>query len=338
MDDDPGVAEQLGSALDGQAYRLERVTTLADAGRAVGAGRVDLVLMASQLSDGPALHWARQIRQDQPGLRTILLSEQPSMQQAVDAMRAGAVDMLVKPLDVAVANQRVREALEVCQEDRRLYRRLHRLKRVCRRLNAARIEISQQVDVLCNDLITAYRELAEQVQHVVQGNEFAAMASEELDLEQLLRKTLEFLLDRAGPTNAAVFLPSTADEFSLGGYINYDWSAGSPEVLLAHLADVVAPKVTAATGVTHITDDRTLRKWVGDDASYLENCHVTAACCRDGEEPLAVIVLFRDGSDPFDAKVIEALGSIAPLLGEYLGRIIRIHHRHKPGPEYGSAA
>ncbi len=338
MDEDPRVAEQLSTALGDATCRLRRAGTLAEARRAVDAGRVDLMLMAAHLPDGSALPWAEQLRRRQPGLRAILLTDQPSVDQAVAAMRAGAADMLIKPLDLALANQRVQQVLAEGQNDRRMYRRVHRLRRICRRLNAARIEISRQVDVLCSDLIGAYRELAEQVQHVVKGGEFAQVAAGELDLEKLLRKTLEYLLEQAGPTNAAVFLPATMDEYSLGGYINYDWSAASPEVLLAQLADVVAPKVAERPGVTHITDDRTLRGWAGGEADCLAGCHLAAACCRDGQEPLAVIVLFRKADDPFQPKLLDTLESISTMLGEYLGRIIRIHHRHKPGPEYGSAA
>ena len=44
--------------------------------------------------------------------------------------------------------------------------------------------------------------------------EFGAVMNDELDLEHLLRKTLEFLLGKVGPTNAAIFLPGTGCGFT----------------------------------------------------------------------------------------------------------------------------
>ena len=42
--------------------------------------------------------------------------------------------------------------------------------------------------------------------------EFGGLIRQELDIESLLRTTLEFVLGRCGPTNAAVFLPTTSGD------------------------------------------------------------------------------------------------------------------------------
>jgi DNA-binding NtrC family response regulator len=62
---------------------------------------------------GPAL--VRALRADRPGLPIIVLAEGGSVGQAVDAMRAGASDFLVRP----VAPERLLEALAVNADRRR---------------------------------------------------------------------------------------------------------------------------------------------------------------------------------------------------------------------------
>jgi hypothetical protein len=168
---------------------------------------------------------------------------------------------------------------------------------------------------------------------VVQTREFVALIRQELDLEQLIRKVLQYLLDKAGPTNAALFLPTGDAEFALGGYVNYDVSGGSTETVLQHLADVVAPRIAASETLIHVKDNAALKEWLGDDAAYLADSEVVAFACRHNAESMAVLVLFRDAAQGFDPSMVETCRAIAPTLGNYLARVVRIHHRHLPFEE-----
>lgn len=301
--------------------------SVAEARRALADSAFDVALLDDHLPDNMALELAQEIRRKQAPAQVIVLSHKASYRRAVDAVRAGAADLLSAPVDADELAQRVthaahRRRTELCQRQR-----IDRLRRICKELNAAREEVTRQVDLICNDLVTAYQELAEQMATASQTNEFAGLVRGELDLEALLRRTLEFLLQKTGPTNAAIFLPATADEFSLGGYVNYDCTADSADLLLQHLADVLAPKISEQSELLHVTDNDLLHRWIGDDAEYLADSHVLAVPCRHKDEVLAVLTLFRDHSQPFSDTAVETLRVIAPMLGEYLARIIRIHHR-----------
>ena len=138
------------------------------------------------------------------------------------------------------------------------------------------------------------------------------------------------MLEKAGPTNAALFLPAIADEYSLGGYVNLDGSRESTTMILQHLADVVAPKMVDRQNALHITDNDALAGWIGADAAYLEDTHVLAVRCQHDEETLAVLVAFRDQSTPFAPEMVQTFEAISTLLAEQLSRVIRIHHRHLP--------
>jgi len=292
--------------------------------------RIQIALVSEASNQATTGSLIARLQEVQPRLTTVLMTDQPDAQRVIEAMREGVSDVIPQPFDIEQANEAVRRALASRQGERKLRKRIRKLKRTCRKLAAARSEVSRQVNVICNDVVTAYQELAEQLQNVENSSEYTALIGNELDLERLLRESLEYLLKKIGPMNAAVFLPATMDEFSLGGYINYDWSSGSPEMLLQHLGDVVAPRVAEHPGVLHITDNRTLEEWIGDDAGYLEDCHVLGTTCCKDEDPLAVLVMFRDEQFPFQPEAIETVHAVSMELAEYLHKIIRVHHRHLP--------
>jgi len=205
--------------------------------------------------------------------------------------------------------------------------KVRKLKKRCRSLRHAREEVGEQVESLCSDLVEAYQELAEQVGQATVGSEYAGRIKDQLDLEELLRTTLEYLIEKLGPTNAAIFLPSTMDEYSLGGYVNYDCVADSIDMLMDHLGDVLAPKVAEQDHVIHLRDSESIANWIGDDAAYLTDSHLIAFPCRHQDDALAVVVFFRDLGQPFNEVTVDTVTALAPMLGEALARVIRVHHR-----------
>jgi len=336
VDPDPACRKTLEAcAMQGAHLHVRHAGSLAQAHAALKGGRYDLVLVAQRLPDGDGLSLIESIGGGKRLVQTILLADDPRADLAVGAMRCGACDMLPRPLDMEQANQRIRAALARHSRTQAPIRRVRRLRKLCRKLNQDRLDVSAQVDVLCNDLVTAYQELADQMQQMVQGSEYGALVKHELDLEAALRTTLEFIVGKAGPCNAAIFLPATMDEYSLGGYVNYDCPGDSVDMLLDHMADVVAPRMTDREDVAHVTSDEQMHAWIGDDAYYLAESQMIAFAARHEGEALAVVALFRDQAQPFDRVVLDACAGIGPLLGEALARIIRVHHRHLPFDDEG---
>lgn len=313
--------------------KVVHAATLAKAREALENHSFDVAMIHDTLPDGDGLALADELVHSRRLIEAIVLAEQADGPAAIRAMQAGASDLITDPARDSQLADRLGRVVCKQQSARNQAKRIRRLRRLCKKLNEARIEISEQVDALCSDLVSAYQELAEQFNQVVQTTEYSTVIKDELDLESLLRKTLEHLVEKAGSTNAAIFLPASMDEFSLGGYVNYDCSADAADMLLQHLADVLAPKVSTNEQPIHIDDNKTLRKWIGDDWAYLEDSDLLSFAARHEDETLAVITLFRDGSQPFDPDLVESVGTIGQLLGEALARLIRIHHRHLPdGP------
>lgn len=326
VDDEPDIREVLEDALEGRV-NVRVAGSVAEARRIAADHEVDVALLDVKLPDGDGLDFAEELRQFDPTLQTIVMTGKPSLKRAVQAMRLGAVDFLAKPIDLDELNACLDRALDRRARDARDRRKVTRLRKLCRRLNRARHEVTQQVDILCNDLVSAYQELAGQMKHVQVASQFKALLDQELDLEQVLRRVLEFVLQQVGSTNAAVFLPSMGGGWTTGGYINYTFDKETAGVLLSHLADVAAPRIAEAKGPIHFTDNEAIRGWLGEDSAWLDDCHVVGLQCMGKDQVMAAVLLFRDAGQPFDAASMESLESITPILGEHLAKVVGIHHR-----------
>ena len=327
VDPEPEAYQSLLRCKENRPLQLCQVSNLAEARQHIAAFDVDLAMIESDQPDGNGIELAVELSRDNSVTETIVISDRPSIESTIQALRAGASDFIAKPLDPRELNERIAEANRRLWSTRKQRRHIQRLRRVCRKLTTMHNEVKQQVDILCQDLVSAYQDLATQMNQVVQTSEFAGLIRQELDLEQLLRKTLEFLLEKAGPTNAGVFLPANQEEYTVGGYVNYDCTSDTAEFLLQHLADMVVPRVAEHRETVHITDNHTLAAWVGTEMPLLDHRHLIAFGCWHEEEALAVVILFREENEPFDADFAQLCQSLSPMLGEYLARLIRIHHR-----------
>jgi DNA-binding response OmpR family regulator len=327
VDDEPDICELLGDVFRGQPVIVHTAANLDEARVIALQKSLDLVLVDVKLPDGDGTEFAEELRQRDPAIQSIVMTGKPSVKRAQQAMRSGASDFLSKPLDLDELNTCVDRALRRRADGTKNSDKVRRLRHLCRKLNRARHEVTQQVDILCNDLVTAYQELAGQMKHVQVTSGFKAILDQELDLEQVLRRVLEFVLQQVGSTNAVIFLPSVGGGFTTGGYINFSFDKEAADMLLSHLADVAAPKIAEAEHVIHFEDNDAISGWLADDSAYLEDSHVVGLSCRHDRRPMASLMLFRDANEPFDAEAIETLSTIGPILAAHLSKVIGIHHR-----------
>ena len=222
----------------------------------IARGRFDLILIDPELPDGNGLQLATEARQSMPTAQTILLIRGDIVTYALEALRAGVANIITPhTTDDEIASITER-ALKQARNDRQRDERIVSLKKICKELNIARHEISDQVDVLCKDLVNAYQDMAEQISEVAMTSEFKTLLKQELDVEDLLRTALQFLLTKTGPTNAAVFLPDTDQNYGLGAYVNYDCPRESITVLLDHLCFSICPQMAMETDIITFADAR----------------------------------------------------------------------------------
>jgi DNA-binding response OmpR family regulator len=328
--------DRLSAFLSDGGCRVRSSVSVEEA-RALMAGCVvDLVVIDRAVGAAEWFELCRTCTGGEPGVVAIVVADRPTFEDAVRAMRAGAVDLVRTDISSAALFEHVNAGLDRARHLRKRERRALRLRGLCLRLNAARQEVSQHVGELCSDLVEAYQDLSGQIEHIGLASELNSLLRQELDLESLLRTSLEYMLSKVGSTNAAVFLPSSTGEFSLGAYVNYDRAKDETEVMLDHLAAVLAPRFEHETESVWMQDAAAAAHWLEEESHWLEDCQTLVVPCHEAGECLAVLVAFRDGRTPFtaeDHRTVEVLGT---LFGRQLARVISIHHRHTPQDKWGA--
>lgn len=295
----------------------------------------DVALIAERLPDGAGVELVEALTACDSPTVGVIVSPAPTLDGAVRAMRAGAADLWPADIEGPQLRPRLRAVLERAATLRARRERLERLRRLCRQLNGARQEVSRQVGSLCTDLAGAYRELTDQFGKVNLAAEFSGVVRQELEVEGLLRTTLEFVLAKAGSTNAAIFLPAASGDYTLGAYVNYDVPKDTAEVLLDRLASVLAPAFERETGVAVLETPAALEERLGPHAEWLGDAALAALACVHEGECLAVVVLFRDRRVGFTEAQRQTLRVIGDLFGRQLARVIHVHHRHLPKDRWG---
>lgn len=326
--------DSVTARLSARGMEVEPVSNPADALAAVATDRFDLAIVQSSMGGGRGLELVRGLVELDESLGILMLSRGADLDDAVAAMRLGVLDFLVGRMDAAKMVARVEEAVERARRHRHERQRAERLKRVCRDLDTAQ-NGADPISGEPNDLAIAYRELSEQLAHVGLTTEFNSLVRQELDLESLLRTVLEFLLAKLGAVNAAIFLPSTTGDYSLGAYVNYDCPKDTAEVLLEHLAAVVPERFEHEGGVVLMRSERSLLDRLGDQADWLDGHAVACMSCRQDDECLAVVTLFRDRRTGFSDEHASMLEALSALFAQQLSRVIHIHHRHLPKNQWG---
>lgn len=296
----------------------------------ISSRRVDAAIINAQLPDGSGLDVLDALRNNDATSGVIITSDNATVDLTVESLRRGACDFLPGPCDAGQLAERLTAALQRVRQERRRDRKIKRLRTICRRLNDARREVSDQVDELCSDLVTAYQELASQVGHATLASEFGAAIRQELDIESLLRTTLESMLARTGPTNAAVFLPTGHSDYNLGAYVNQTLTGESVDILLDHLADIVPAEFEDTRDITAVDPSNERWSWICEEAGWLGESSGLVFACLHEDECMAVVLLFRPVDEPFNEGAIEDLAVMRDLFAEQLDRVVRVHHRSLP--------
>ena len=99
VDDDPRAHDTLELVLPAE-YELLSATTLAEGRRAAAGGDVDIVLLDMMLPDGSGLELLRHLRAKPLSPPVVMLTGVADVRTAVDAIRTGASDYLVKPYEL----------------------------------------------------------------------------------------------------------------------------------------------------------------------------------------------------------------------------------------------
>lgn len=316
VDDEPAMLELSGDILARRtSARVLQATSCAEARRILAREQVALMIVDVRLPDGEGTALIAELKDRHPDASAMVITGSATLEQSLACFRDGAADYLPKPFTADEFAARVALALEGQREQARTNKRMQRLRSAVKKLNGARRMVSKKVDLLCNDLVTAYGDLARQFEEVRIKENFRKTVEGADDLEQMLCHAMDWMLRQCGYANIAIYLSNEDATYDLGAYMKFTIS-GSKELTEALKGGVV--EQIAREDFVQWTDAEAADALSPAELDVIAGHGVMGVNATYLGESLATIVLFRDGKSPFTAEDAATLRGIAPIFAQVL--------------------
>lgn len=313
---------------------------------AIVSRRFDVVLLATE--DSQSL--APVVTRLAPATKTMVLSRRVSVGDVIEAMRFGAIDYVTLPFEDAEFGRRLLVAVERSRDEQEREDRVARLKRLCGQTEVPHDAIDREAERFVEEISTLRDETADgdaaaphqdcacndecatdEVREIDLAAEYRSLLRQELDLEELLRVGVEYLIGKTGATNAAVYLPSGDGVWSLGAYVNYDCPRKIAQPMLDRLALDLCPELSRQDDLMRFEDTAEFMDSLGLSDTVLATCDMVAWPCSFKGDCLAVYVLFRNREKGFSDELAGLIDTMRSIFAEQIATVLRIHHRATGG-------
>ena len=177
VDDEESVVVTIKAILQLDGYDVATTTSAAEARKMVRDQEFDLVLTDLRLEDGDGLEVLRAVREHFPETVTIMLTGYASLESAIQALRVGAYDYLVKPSEVEELRSTVARGIERRRLGLELKARVVELERANREVADLNSSLQLRIDEATAELKERYEQLKELDR---MKSQFLSIASHEL--------------------------------------------------------------------------------------------------------------------------------------------------------------
>lgn len=99
IEDDDGARANLRDILELEGYRVDTVGTMEEATRRTDWAEIGAIVLDRRLPDGSADNWLPRLKQLAPSAPVIVVTGYSDLEGAIAALRFGAADYLLKPID-----------------------------------------------------------------------------------------------------------------------------------------------------------------------------------------------------------------------------------------------
>ncbi len=161
VDDEEGVRETMAAILEREGYEVVSAPSGEEALEHVHGNAFDLLLTDLRMEGMSGVELMAAIRERSPETPSIMLTGYASLDSAIEALREGAYDYLVKPTHVDVLKAAVARGVERGSLARSLHDRVEELDATNAELRALSDELEQRVHQATADLSHKVDELAE---------------------------------------------------------------------------------------------------------------------------------------------------------------------------------
>jgi len=111
VDDEENLRRTLAMILKRQGYDVHTAATVKEARERLETSRYDLTFLDLKLPDANGLTLLPELRSRFPAMPVVILTAHDKLDAAIEAVRQGARDYLLKPIDPPVIIQRVKDVL-----------------------------------------------------------------------------------------------------------------------------------------------------------------------------------------------------------------------------------
>src|SRR5262249_55818516 len=127
VDDEPNVLVTIAAILEQEGYQVVAVNSAEDALARLRAGRFDLLLTDLRLEGASGISLVAELQAHWPDTAAVILTGYASLESAIEALRKGAYDYLIKPCNVDELKLTVARAIERAALGRALRDRVEEL-------------------------------------------------------------------------------------------------------------------------------------------------------------------------------------------------------------------
>jgi DNA-binding NtrC family response regulator len=121
VDDEEEFVETLGERLEVRGFDVTTALSGAEALERIQEREIDLVVLDVQMPGLDGVEALRQIKQRKPLIEVIMLTGHATVQTAIDGMKLGAFDFLLKPAETEELVEKIRRAYDrKAEQDRRI--------------------------------------------------------------------------------------------------------------------------------------------------------------------------------------------------------------------------
>jgi DNA-binding NtrC family response regulator len=117
LDDEPDACSLLKRVAEGMKHDTAVFTLERDAIEYGRDNRIDLAILDLKLRHVSGLEVFKVLRKSNPGLKGLILTGYPTEESAKTALKIGATEYLVKPIDIDLLEERIEDALALNEQD-----------------------------------------------------------------------------------------------------------------------------------------------------------------------------------------------------------------------------
>jgi two-component system, sensor histidine kinase len=161
VDDEVSVLETIAAILRREGYEVAAASSVAEAIELLDHSAFEVALTDLRLEGASGLSLLSTLHQHWPQTVSIVLTGYASIESAIDALREGAFDYLIKPCDVEELKATVARAVQRSSLSRSLRQRLEHLDAANARLQTYSDELQERIREMVADLSGKVIELAD---------------------------------------------------------------------------------------------------------------------------------------------------------------------------------